>query len=90
MEPTYIQGAVHISEVNQVRYQSPMLIRDDSASVENEEYKDSIDPLEFFEQIRDRNHSMPLNRLYDPNNRFKMFNSNNQLQSINEESYEVH
>lgn len=49
MEPTYIQGSVHISEVNQVRYHSPMLIRDDSASVENEEYKDSIDPLEFFE-----------------------------------------
>ncbi|CDW71467.1 UNKNOWN [Stylonychia lemnae] len=62
------------------------LQRDDSVSVENEEYKDQIDQLDFFYQIRDRNHSMPLNRFYDPNNRFKMFNSNNQLQRIDEEN----
>lgn len=57
-------------------------------NAEDEESKDDIDN-QFFSQIRDRNRSLPIDRLYDPSNRFKMFqNGENQLDCIDEEVQE--
>ena len=71
--------------MDRLESRAELLSSGDSGHFE-EENKDDIDGR-FFNQVRDRNMSMPLSRIYDQANRFKMMGlpSGSNLDSIDEE-----